>query len=922
MNKWIIYSCSLLLIANSCKKADKGCLPSDVSNPMSFAECQDGSGNFGRWIVDEYRLPAYEYTLNQEKDARALWWNSAQEERREHWHQIGNLRFSATANNDGVVQVFVEENGYKWLNYFNESEKNYSGAFAFIDDGEEIWSTSYRYRPEGAKTKRIFGMGYFQTDMEHRGLKVRRTTYAPYGDDPVLLSDITITNNTGERKEIDYYEYWDVNIHHMLMMLLSSGVLNPEIPLKNEAERNAFNRYFIQSAKIEDSFGAGVIETSLKYPEASELKIPLPGSPKEFDDSPPSIFLVPLDGEGGEGFIFDQNRFFGNGDAGHVNPEGLEIYKDNSEIPEGLKNILASGQPLMLIHKRHLIIEAGLEMTLRYAYGYLTSSNTLDFINNYKNLNNNYLLNSLDNWRGKLAYFSPERDFFLHREIAWHSYYLQSASYWREYLKTHIISQGGEYLFGHGFDGATRDYCIFSVPLSYINPGLAKEVLRFVMLTTMSDGEMAYGNYGDTIVTGVVILSQPSDLDIFFLWAIAEYLLATGDLDFLDEVVPFYKNQGIFDSPSTTTVLDHIRIAFDHLVNVVGTGEHGLIRLRTGDWSDGITWFTEDPSLTEEKGESTFNTAFASVVLPIIAEAISSSDRDLSQRMLEQAQRYKDAMMAQWGGQWYYRGWQGNGKPFGHDRIFLEPQVWSLIGRIPDSEKTAILINSIYTILDANSPAGARIVFPPKENIFGGLSPGTDVNGGIWHAINSFLTWAYSLYNPEYAWESFKKNTLASHAEAYPDIWYGIWSGPDSYNSPESERPGETAAHYATALTDHPVMNMNQHANPLIALIKLAGIIPSKEGITIMPRFPFRRWAIHLPLLGIKYEDNSISGYYNRKSAVPLKISVWLPDDFLNIPLKLKVNKEAKALTIDGNTLSFIAESDINDRIEWEIWKE
>lgn len=914
----LILFLSLILII-SCKKSPENCAKVDPENPDVFTECNYGSGNFGKWVVDEYGLPAYEYTLDQMKDNRALWWNSAQLERREHWHQLGNGRFTAIADNNGVVQVFTEENGYKWLNYFNEEEKNYSGGFSIIKDGDRVWASAYRYRPDEAKTRKVFGMGYFFTETEYNGIAVRRTTFAPYGDDPLLVSEVMIENRTGEKKELTHYEYWDVNVHHMLMMLLSSGVLDPGIPLRNEEQRSTFNRYFQQNVRIDPIYKAGIVETVLKFPEANELKLPSFGSAKEFDESPPAIFLVPLDSNITDGgFIFTQNEFFGSGNP--KNPAGTETwYKENAELPDTLKKIPAEGQPLTLIHVRRITLKPGEIKKLRYGYGY--SSNTLDFISNYINNNDNSFTLTLNKWRENLAYFVPEKDQFLHRELAWHSYYLQSASYWREYLKTHIVSQGGEYLFGHGFDGATRDYCIFSVPLSYLNPELAKEILKFVMLTTTSEGEMAYGNYGDTVATGVVILSKPSDLDIFFLWAISEYLLATRDFNFLNEPIQFYKSQGIFDTPATTTVLDHIRVAFDHLVNVVGVGEHGLIKMRTGDWSDGITWFTENPSLTEEKGESTFNTAFAGAVLPGIAESISSFDPDLSRRMMKQAQKYVDAMRAQWWGQWYVRGWQGNGKPFGDDRIFLEPQVWALIAGIPDADQRETLLNSIFTILDANSPAGARIVFPPKEDIFGGLLPGTDVNGGIWHATNSLLTWAYSLYKPDNAWESFKKNTLASHAEAYPDLWYGIWSGPDSYNSPESERPGEAAAHYATALTDHPVLNMNQHSNPLIALIKLAGIIPSGDGISIIPRFPFNKWTLNLPLIGVKYAEKEITGYYNIRSSEGIKISMQLPSDFLNTSFKLFVNEGESTFTVNDGIVSFVAEPASSGRIEWKIVK-
>jgi len=895
------------------------CSPVDPDNPEVFQKCFYGSGSFGKWVVDEYGLPAYKYTLRQEKDPRALWWNSELRDRREHWHQIGNSRITAAVFNEGYIQLFSQENGFKWLNYYSEQENNYAGGFSYLYDGEHGWSTAYKFRPI-SETQRIFGLGYFRTEMEHRDLSVMRKTYAPYGDDPVLLSNIEIKNTGSTAKEITHYEYWDVNLHQMLMMLVSSGVLKASIPQAHEEERAAFNGYFTQSAKIDPYYNAAMVETSLKYPEANGLEITLPGYAKKFDDSPPAVFLAALNDDTSpeDGFIFDQSVFFGSGGASH--PDGLGsalAIQSDEEIPASLKGISGLGQPLALIHKRKFILEPGESRNLMYAYGYTFSGTSLDFLDKYLSIEEG-LSGTLDSWRKHLVYFAPESDPFLHREMAWHSYYLQSASYYRKYLNKHIVSQGGSYLFGHGFDGATRDYCIFSIPLSYINPTLAKEILEFVMMTTLTNGEMSYGNYGDVALTGALIYSLPSDLDIFFFWAISEYLTATRDFDFLDEEVPFYASDGI-PSITTTTVLDHIRTAFDHLVNVVGVGEHNLIRLRTGDWSDGIVWFTDDSSLAEEKGESTFNTAFATAVLPYMAQALSNRDPQLASSMLSQAQSYRDAMKEQWVGKWYLRGWQGNGQPFGVENLFLEPQAWSLIAGIPDAGKADTLIKSLFTILDTRSPVGARILYPPKENIISEMPPGTDVNGGIWHATNSLLAWAYSFSRPDYAWTSLKKNTLASHAESYPDLWYGIWSGPDSYNAPESERPGEAAAHIATALTDFPVMNMNQHSNPLIALIKTAGIFPEKDGIRILPALPLKRWAFHLPLIGIQYGAEKIMGYYNGMNQGSMTLTVSTPQGTGEQSISVNVNGENVPFTFSDGDVSFTLSHSQGQRSNWIV---
>src|SRR5258708_5409692 len=69
-----------------------------------------GSGYFGKWMTDQFGLPAYRYTCDQTKDPRALTpvhkeWRSAAD----HTHQVGNDRLVALASNYGYIQVRQDE---------------------------------------------------------------------------------------------------------------------------------------------------------------------------------------------------------------------------------------------------------------------------------------------------------------------------------------------------------------------------------------------------------------------------------------------------------------------------------------------------------------------------------------------------------------------------------------------------------------------------------------------------------------------------------------------------------------------------------------------------------------------------------------------------------------------------------------------
>jgi hypothetical protein len=196
------------------------CDANALSDVRSFPKCGLGSGVFGRWIVDDFGLPAYEYWAAQELDDRARYPNTLNDDRRLHWHQIGNDRVTAIATNDGWVSLFGQERGATFYNRFEAATQNYAGGFGFVAS-RDAWSTAYAFRPTDAKVRRVFGMGYVEYATEHDGVRVTRRTYAPAGDAPVLLSDVVI--EATDARDLRYYEYWDVDWHQLVFELLRSG---------------------------------------------------------------------------------------------------------------------------------------------------------------------------------------------------------------------------------------------------------------------------------------------------------------------------------------------------------------------------------------------------------------------------------------------------------------------------------------------------------------------------------------------------------------------------------------------------------------------------------------------------------------------------------------------------------------------------
>ncbi len=550
--------------------------------PLQFAETSEGSGAFGTWILDEDGLPAYRYDLDQHRSATARYEHSFGLDRRDHWHQIGNDRITALASNEGTVQVLIADRGPVFLNHFEAPEPRtlkgrgllllrwlarqyyerrktrvvrqmrdnrvlpprthqpasrdytFAGGFSYIHDGEKVWSTAYRYRPRGAQTERVFGMGYFKTVTEYRGLRVTRRVQVPSQpdqaaqdcpirlDDPALLIDVQIENLGEHPVEILHYEYWDINLHQLKLQWLRAGLSG----IIGDEERQILNQHF--RARI----GWDQAANALRFQQEPRDRKVDPQRISRIDWSPPGVFLADLSGKP-DGALIDKMRFFGTG--GPQRPDSVR----DQRTAEALQ---ASGvDPSMahcLVLIRRLNIEAGGSADLRYAYGATPPGQTLDFLERYREATPN----NGDQWKARLSYFDTGEDPVLKREMTWHAYYLLSATLYNAYYEAHRIPQGSAYLYLHGADGAARDLGLEVLALTYVRPRLAREMLcQMMMLRHGGTGALTYafGGYGvHSDARG--LHSSPSDLDLFFLMALHEYIGATGDLGFLQHEVEFY----------------------------------------------------------------------------------------------------------------------------------------------------------------------------------------------------------------------------------------------------------------------------------------------------------------------------------------------------------------------------------------------
>ncbi len=963
----------------------KTLLASDtVGQPDTFVEDDFGSGPFGHWIVDDAGLPAYRYEMNQYEDDRATYPVSHGAFRRDHWHQIGNDHLNALASNDGTVQVFVAERGFLFLNHFDygaaislpgvfwsllkialrsgltvlknigqpyveptlyarlrsavkslgahrsyDQQFAYAGGFAYIDDGHEVWSTAYRYSPKlRPNIQRIFGMGYFQTVIDHRKIRVTRKVYAPAGDVSALLVDVELTNTGSSPVTLNYYEYWDINFQQITFQAFRSDFFAG----KGDADRRSINTAFTPCiAWIEGA-------RALRFHHEPPPRSPGLDEPDSINWHPRDVFLADLSGGDPPLPYYEKARFFGRGNA--ERPESIG-HQGETDTPFDPRKIM----PYCMVLRREVRLGPGQTVPLRFAYGtilpdpafnaaapgqnyHMPASWSLLFQGKYS-LNhpaNRPFDEMVNDWKDHLVYFTTGDAHYLQREVAWHAYYLQSSTVYSDFFANRIVPQGSFYLYGQGIDGVPRDFALFALPLIYLNPGLARDVLRSIMkLTRPESGQIAYSYTGNGLLTGALIHNEPSDLDLFFLLAMTEYLAATGDEDFLYENVSFYPAD---PQPADQTVLHHMQVAFEHLTQKVMIGESGLLHIRDGDWSDDVVVRNTFPvdllsfrsfPKTVAEGESIPNSQMALYVLPRTAALLRAMSSPAAQKLglqiHEEFSSIEQQLTTGIQGKWHatnkfyaravLRTFRDQPYTLHENQLDLEAQVWPLINqREADAHLLADLKQSVYTLCDQPSPIGPMLA-----------------SHDVWPAIAQLLTWGYTQGDSTRALQAFLNLTFANKTEVYGDSWINVWSGPDGINGPKSAEPGETYNSFpVTPTTDFPVMNNNQHAMMLLGLLRISGIEPAASGdglrinSTVLPRY-----ALKLPLISLDVSPERIQGEYQAHNRGRCALYVALSSRPASVQVTINGQRRAAMPDQDGYVKLALPDFDIGDRIPFEV---
>jgi hypothetical protein len=622
-----------------------------------------------------------------------------------------------------------------------------------------------------------------------------------------------------------------------------------------------------------------------------------------------------------EGFATNAAGFFGRG--GIENPSGLASELD--------KNLGSRGPESALLLERHLELKPGESRSMHFLYGYLPSGFEVGaLVAKYQHDLPSLSSRSSTQWKKDGLRFRVPSEPWVERETSWHNYYLRSNLTYDSFFREHILSQGHVYQYIIGFQGAARDPLQHALPFVFSDPKIVREIIRYTLKEIQPDGSIPYGIVGSGMPMPVIY--HPSDQEMWLLWLASEYVLATRDKNFLEERIPTYAKHET--TASDPTIRELLRRSFLHLVDDIGVGEHGLMRLSNGDWNDEVVVGHVPEAQSAEvrqHGESVLNAAMASYVLAYYGQMLSYiGDSNGAESAGAKAEAQRQAVQKQWIGSWFRRAWLGQQIGWiGEDHVWLEPQPWAIIGGAATPEQRRQLAHALDELVRKPSPIGALLQNKGDDTM--GTPAGTMTNGGIWPSINGTLIWALALEDGALGWDEWKKNSLALHAKSYPDIWYGIWSGPDVYSSVLSRHPGHTMfaeppstdhkvqQDYGFNWSDFPVMNMHPHAWPLYSSAKLLGIAFHETGVTFEPTLPMEEYEFTSPLVGFHKSRSGYSGWY--EPAVPgrWEMTLRLPQPETARMRQVRVNGSVEQVQISAEAIRFSGEGGPGHPLRWEV---
>ena len=348
-------------------------------------------------------------------------------------------------------------------------------------------------------------------------------------------------------------------------------------------------------------------------------------------------------------------------------------------------------------------------------------------------------------WHGQLSHFqiNTPSDEFNTMINTWNAY---------NCFMTFIWSRAASFTYcglrnGYGYRDTVQDI----QGVIHLAPEMAVEKIRFMLSAQVDNGgglplvKFTHNpGHEDTPddASYVQETGHPAYRADDALWlfpTVYKYVSETGNVAFIDEVIPFAnKDEG--------TVYEHLKRAIDFSMNHLG--KHGMPAGLYADWNDCLRLGAD--------GESTFVALQFYYAMTILKEFAAYKKDDEYITYLDESQEKLGKIIQElcWNEDRFIRGFTGDGQVIGkrddpEANMWLNPQSWAVISGFASDEQADKALEMVYERL--NTEYGAILMDPPYHaHAFDGAlaviyNAGTKENAGIFSQSQGWIILAEAL---------------------------------------------------------------------------------------------------------------------------------------------------------------------------------
>jgi len=318
--------------------------------------------------------------------------------------------------------------------------------------------------------------------------------------------------------------------------------------------------------------------------------------------------------------------------------------------------------------------------------------------------------------------------------------------HWSRDLSLYQLGFGGR---GIGFRDSSQDVMGVMAQM----PNEARELIEKLLSVMKTNGSAMHQFYASTMVANEGDAREVDDRPKFYgddhLWivfAVCAYLKETGDLAFLERVLPYYEKDKHGSPVQRGTVFDHLKRAVEFTKSNVGA--HSLPLLGFADWNDTVN--------LKAGAESLFiANQYGKALLELIELCEFRGDEAQAQRYRSDYEQMRALVNEYaWDGEWYVRYFDHDGTPIGSKRnaqgqIWTNGQSWPVISGFAPPERARAALDSVHRLL--NTENGIKLSGPGYDDYDphkGGVTtypPGAKENGGIFLHANPWVMIAETL---------------------------------------------------------------------------------------------------------------------------------------------------------------------------------